>query len=206
MKSSRFGLLLAAAILCSGVSLLQAQVNPGGTPVRINGKVISFKNAELLVAASNGQVAVKVPDAATIRVEVPMKIADIKPGMYVASSSQKQSDGTFRASQINIFPEEQRGFSEGHKPQTSRPGNMMTNANVEKIDEVAVSEVKGRMLTLKYKDGEIKVFVPPNTPIVRREVADRQMLKPGATVNISATQSADGSLAASQITVNMEPM
>ena len=206
MKSARLGLFLPVLTLCWGISLLQAQVNPGGTPVRINGKVVSFKNQELLVAASNGQVAVKVPDAATIRVEVPVKIADIKPGMYVASSSQKQADGTFRASQINIFPEEQRGFSEGHRPQTSRPGNMMTNANVEKIDEVAVSEVKGRMLTLKYKDGEIKVFVPPNTPIVRREVADRQMLKPGATVNISATQSPDGSIAASQITVNMEPM
>ena len=158
------------------------------------------------MAASNGQVAVKVPDAATIRAEVPVKIADIKPGMYVASSSQKQSDGTFRASQINIFPEEQRGLLEGHRPQTSRPGNMMTNANVEKIEEVAVKEVKGPMLTLKYKDEEIKVFVPPNTPIVRREVADRQMLKPGATVNISATQSSDGSVAASQVTISVEPM
>jgi len=71
---------------------------------------------------------------------------------------------------------------------------------------VAVSEVKGRMLTLKYKDGEIKVFVPPNTPIVRREVADRQMLKPGTTVNISATQSAEGSVVASQVTISVEPM
>jgi len=38
----------------------------------------------------------------------------------------------------------------------------MTNANVESV----VSSVDGQTITVKYKDGEKKVIVPPNTPIV----------------------------------------
>jgi len=206
MKRSRLGLLLAAVILFSGVSLLQAQVNPGDTPVRINGKVISFKNQELLVAASNGQVLVKVHDATQIRGEVAVKLSDITTGTYLGTSAVKQPDGTFRASEVHIFAENERGLSEGHRPQSSRPGSTMTNANVEKVEDVAVQDVKGRMLTLKYKGGEVNVFVPPNTPIIRRAPGDRQMLKPGSAVDVRATQSADGSMAASQIAVNMGSM
>jgi len=42
----------------------------------------------------------------------------------------------------------------------------MTNANVEAVEDVAVENVKGRMLTLKYKGGEIKFLVPPDIPMV----------------------------------------
>jgi hypothetical protein len=38
----------------------------------------------------------------------------------------------------------------------------MTNANVDQV----VTAVDGQTLTLKYKDGEKKIFVPANTPIV----------------------------------------
>jgi hypothetical protein len=56
-------------------------------------------------------------------------------------------------------------------------------------------------MTLKYKGGEVKVFVPPDTPIVRRVLADRGVLKPGAEVLVQATHATDGSISASQITV-----
>jgi len=38
----------------------------------------------------------------------------------------------------------------------------MTNASVEQV----VTAVEGQTLTLKYKDGEKKIFVPAKAPIV----------------------------------------
>jgi hypothetical protein len=77
----------------------------------------------------------------------------------------------------------------------------MTNANVETVEDVAVQNVKGRMLTLKYKEGEIKVLVPEDTPVVKRVVGDRRLLTPGSTVSASGPQAEDGGIVASQITV-----
>jgi hypothetical protein len=118
--------------------------------------------------------------------------------MYVGAAATKQSDGTFLASQVNIFSEDQRGTGEGHYPLGQ---GTMTNANVERVEDVTVQNVKGRMLNLKYKGGEVNVLVPPNIPINKRVVGDRSLIKTGSEVSITATKDPDGSLAARQITV-----
>jgi len=64
-----------------------------------------------------------------------------------------------------------------------------------------VREVKGRLLKLTYKGGEVNVLVPPDIPVVKRLLGDRSLFKPGAEVTVTATQGADGTLTASQITV-----
>ena len=66
----------------------------------------------------------------------------------------------------------------------------MTNANVEQV----VSAVDGQMLTLKYKDGEKKIFVPASTPIVVYVPGEKSDLKPGAKVFIVAVKQPDGTL------------
>lgn len=205
MKFSRpiFLWLLVAVKVFMGTSLLEAQVSPTGKPVTIGGKITSFKNQELIVAAAGGEVRVKVADAATIRGEVAVKLSDITPGMYIGTGAQKQPDGTIRAVEVHIFSEDQRGTGEGHRPWTAGPNSTMTNANIEKVEQVAVQDVKGSILTLKYKDGEVKVFVPPDVPIVKRVPADREMLKAGVGVAIQATQSPDGTISASRITVGV---
>ena len=123
--------------------------------------------------------------------------------MYVGATAEKQPDGTFRASRLHVFSEDQRGAGEGHAPLSSAPqsGLTMTNANVETAEDVAVQDVKGRMLALKYKSGEVKVLVPAETVVVKRVMGDRSSLKPGAEVSANATRAPDGSLTASQITV-----
>ena len=67
--------------------------------------------------------------------------------------------------------------------------------------DVAVQNVKGRMLTLKYKGGEIKVVVPADTPVVKRIVGDRKLLTTGSTVSITGNRGGDGTVVASQVTV-----
>jgi len=146
MKFSRpiFLWLLPAVMVFMGTPLLEAQVSPTGKPVTIGGKITSFKNQELIVMAAGGEVRVKVPDAATIRGEVAVKLSDLTPGMYIGTVAQKQPDGTLRAVEVNIFSEEQRGVGEGHRPWTAGPNSTMTNANIEKVEQVEVQDANQR--------------------------------------------------------------
>jgi hypothetical protein len=57
----------------------------------------------------------------------------------------------------------------------------------------------GQVLTLKYKDGEKKIVVPPDAPIVTFVPGDRSLLKPGTAVFLSATPQADGKLMAGRV-------
>ena len=62
-----------------------------------------------------------------------------------------------------------RGANEGHYPWDLQPESLMTNAT---IADVASGPATGRVLLLKYKDGEKKVFVPKGVPIVTFLPAD----------------------------------
>jgi hypothetical protein len=193
--------LMIGLVLVIGNFPLPAQVNSPGSAIAIRGKITDSKSQELIVAANTGVISVKVPDSTVVRGETTIKFSDIAPGMYLGTTAEKQSDGTFLASEVHVFSEDQRGTGEGHRPSSSVPNSTMTNANVERVEDVAVQEVKGRLISLTYKGGAVKVFVPPNIPIVKRVLGDRAMLKPGAEVSIQSTRAADGSLTASQITV-----
>lgn len=179
-------------------SAVQAQ-----TRVSLNGKATSLTGQELVVETSSGPAAIKLNDKTVIRAEVPIKFSEITPGMYVGATAAKQPDGTFRASRLHVFSEDQRGTGEGHRPLSSASGSglTMTNANVETVEDVTVQNVQGRILLLKYKEGEIKVLVPADTLVVKRIIADSKWLKAGAELSITANRGNDSTMTATQITV-----
>ncbi len=191
-------LVLAFFLLSGFTHLANAQVESAGSPTNIPGKVVSLKGPELIVASANGDVKVAIGDKTVIRGEVPIKFSEITSGMFVGATATKQADGTFLASQVNIFSEDQRGTGEGHRPLGSAT---MTNANIERIEDVTVRDIKGRMMNLKYKGGEVNVLVPPDIPINKRVVGDRSLIKTGSEVSVTAIKDPDGSLSARQITV-----
>ena len=191
---------LALFLTIGYANLANAQPAPAASPTNVSGKVVSLKGPELIVGSPSGDAKITVSDKTVIRHEVAIKFSEIVSGMYVGATASKQPDGTFLASQVNVFSEDQRGTGEGHRPL----GNAtMTNANVERVDDVMVRDVKGRMLNLKYKDGEVKVLVPPDIPLAKRVVADRSVVKTGSEVSVNVTQETDGSLLARQITVRL---
>src|SRR5687768_3536340 len=194
---------IALVIGLSLAGIARAQTAPSASAVSVNGKISSITGSDITVMSNSGPVVVKFAGETVIRGEVPVKFSDIASGMYVGATAEKQPDGTFRASRLHIFSEDQRGTGEGHRPLSSAPqsGATMTNANVETVEDVAVQNVKGRMLTLKYKGGEIKVVVPADTPVVKRIIGDRRLLTPGSTVSASGPRAEDGAIVASQITV-----
>ncbi len=174
--------------------------------IAVRGKIASLTGQELIVSSANGDVKTILTDKTVIRAETPIKLSEISSGMYLGTTATKQADGTFLASEVHVFSEDQRGTGEGHRPLGSAPqsGATMTNANVEHVEDVEIKDIKGRLVSLKYKDGAVKVVVPPNIPLVKRVRSDRSALKNGVEVSLQGAQSPDGALAATQITVRAE--
>ena len=181
-------------------SLAQA---PQGKPVTIRGKIAAVEGQTLKVTTTGGEVSVRFPEDVRIGGVAAAQLSDITAGNYVGTTAVKQADGTLKALEVHIFPESARGTGEGHRPWDLQPGSTMTNANVEQVEQFVVEKIQGQMLTLKYKDGQQKIFIPPGTPIVRNVPADRALLKAGTGVYIPAIQSGDGTLTATRITVGV---
>jgi Domain of unknown function (DUF5666) len=192
--------------VAGGIGILLLASSPSNSQTdrtTIRGKITSLKGQELIVTSANGDVKTVLTEKTIIRTEVPIKVSEIGSGMYLGTTATKQADGTFLASEVHVFSEDQRGTGEGHRPLGSAPqsGATMTNANVEHVEDVAVKDIKGRLITLKYKGGEVKVLVPPDIQLVKRVVGDRSSLKSGAEIAVQGSQGSDGALAATQITV-----
>jgi hypothetical protein len=60
-------------------------------------------------------------------------------------------------------------------------------------------------MVVKYKDGEKKIVVPPDVPILRYEIGNKSDLKVGARFTVlAATGKPDGTLEASRINVGRD--
>jgi len=195
---------VAAVLLVSFLQLeLAYSQAPKDKPVTIRGKISAVDGQSLKVATTAGEVLVRITPDIRIGGVAAAQLSDISSGNYVGTTAVKQADGSLKALEVHIFPEASRGTGEGHRPWDLQPGSTMTNANVEKVEQVAVEKVQGQMLTLKYKDGEQRVFIPPGTPIVKNVPADRSLLKVGTGVYIPAERSEDGTITATRITVGV---
>jgi hypothetical protein len=96
-----------------------------------------------------------------------------------------QPDGSQKAIGLHIFMDAQRGVVPARfLPWDREPGSTMTNADIEST----VAGVDGQTLMVKYSEGEKKVIVPPNTPVVRFVPGNAGDLKSGAQIFIVAGQ------------------
>ena len=166
--------------------------------VRVSGTVEKLEGDTLMVKAPDG-ASLKITLKSNVEVVgvVKASIADIKAGSYIGSGAMPQADGTQKAIEVHIFAESQRGTGDGHRPWT-QPGSTMTNGAVGD----AVAGVDGPVVTVKYKGGEKKIVVGPDTPIVRYEAGDKSELKPGAKIRITnAVKKLDGTFEAGRISV-----
>ena len=188
----------AASLFLASAALAQAPANP---PVRVRATVEKLDGNKLMVKLNSGDAAtINLPDNVRVLGVEKTTIADVKVGNYIGISSMPQTDGTQKAIHVHIFPDAMRGVAEGHFPWDNRPGSMMTNAAVE----TTVAGNDGQTLTVKYKDGEKKVVVPPDAIIVKYVPGDKAQLTPGAKIFIAGAQKqADGSLNAANVSVGL---
>jgi uncharacterized protein Veg len=187
--------LTALTLFASVASAQQAKT------VRIRGTIEAVDGSMLTIKSREGtDMKVRMTDNVAVTGIAKIAKSDIKKGSYIGVSAMPEPDGTQKALAIHIFPEAMRGTGEGFRPWDLRPNSTMTNATVDQ----KVEANDGDTIVVKYKDGEKKVIVPPDTPIVTFVAAEKSELKPGAKVIIfGATKQEDGSLETNRVNVGM---
>ena len=189
---SRAFAAVSFALVCMALpASAQETVRIRGTIESVDGPVFVVKNRD------GAELKLTVTDKPLFVAIVKATMADIKPGMFVGSTGVTQEDGSQKAIEVHIFPESMRGTGEGHYDWDLKPQTKMTNANVEQT----VAGVDGQMLSVKYKDGEKKVLVTPETAVVTYVTGARDDLKPGIKIFVGAAKKQpDGTLQTPRIT------
>jgi hypothetical protein len=185
-----------AGLVLAVVTVSLAQQPP---TVRVRGTVEAVDGAILSVKARDGSdLKIKMADNVNVVALIKASLDDIKPGSFVGSTAMPEEDGHWKAVEVHIFPESMRGTGEGDRPYDYKPKSTMTNGTVGD----ALAKVDGSTLTLKYKEGEKKIDVTPETVIVMYAPGSKDELKSGAKIYIpAATKQEDGTLTAARINV-----
>jgi len=190
-----------AAIVAAGLGLITAsnawaQPSPG----RIRGQIEKADGGMLSVKTRDGgMLNVKLADDARVSALVKASLSDIKQDTFIGIAGMPQADGSIKAFSVHIFLPAQRGVvPDRHGPWDAKPESTMTNAVVGSM----VTGKDGETLTVKYKDGEKKVVVAPDTAIAAVAPGNKDELKPGAQIIIMASdKQADGSVLAKNLYV-----
>lgn len=185
----------------------------GDSAVNVRGAVASVSDSEVVVAAPTGNVTVKLMQPFQVYDREPATLADVKDNVFIGVTTVKQPDGSERATEIHIFPEELRGMGAGSRMMTQNAGggagNRMTNGAVSnsrmtngtaapsRMSNGNVSAANGSTLEVQFPGGSQKVTVPPNTRVTEIKQTSK-MLSVGDQAVILATKNADGSLSANR--------
>jgi outer membrane lipoprotein SlyB len=187
-----------AAICLLAAATTSAQNAP---PTRVRGTIASINGQDLVVKSRDGAnvTIMLAPDYAVTAV-VKADMSDITVGKFVGIAALPQGSEPERALEVLIFPDSARGSGEGHYAWDLMPESTMTNATVAE----SVDKVDGRTLTLKHKDGETRIAVPKDVPIVTFAPGDRALLMAEAGVMVPAVKQPDGTMTASRILVGKD--
>jgi hypothetical protein len=198
-RSSLIRPLLAVAMVAASTIHAIAQQPP--SPSRVRGTVEAVEGDVLAVKSRSGE-DVRLQMTLDIRIVGIIRIAlsDIKVGSFIGTTTVPGPDGVQNALEVHVFPENMRGTGEGSRPYDLRPNSSMTNATVAE----SVVGNDGHTLLIKYKDGEKKVLVSAETPVVTYVPGDKSDLKPGAKVIAFMRKLPDGTLETNRVSVGRD--
>jgi hypothetical protein len=191
--------LVAVAMVAASTLYAIAQQPP--TPSRVRG-TIEGVDGDVLSVKSRGGEDVKLHMTSDVHVVGITKISlsDIKVGSFIGTTTVPGPDGSQNAVEVHVFPEAMRGTGEGSRPYDLRPNSTMTNATVDQ----SVVGNDGHTLLIKYKDGEKKVLMSAETPVVTYVPADKSDLKAGAKVIAFMKKLPDGSFETNRVSVGRD--
>jgi hypothetical protein len=191
--------LIAVAMVAASVLGAIAQQPP--TPTRVRGSIEGVDGDVLSVRSRSGE-HVKLHMTADMKVVgiVRISLGDIKPGSFIGTTTVPSADGKQNAVEVHVFPEDMRGTGEGSRPYDLKPNSTMTNATVAE----QVTGTDGQTLLIKYKDGEKKVTVGPDTPVVTYVPGGKSDLTPDAKIIAFIKQLPDGSFETNRVSVGRD--
>jgi hypothetical protein len=181
-------------------SSLAAIAQQPPTPSRVRGTIEAVDGDMLAVKSRSGEdYRLHVSSDTKVIGLTKISLSDIKVGSFIGTTTVPGPDGGANAIEVHVFPEDMRGTGEGSRPFDLRPNSTMTNATVAE----SVTGNDGHTLLVKYKDGEKKVVVSPDTPVVTYVPADKSELKAGAKIIAFFKKLPDGSFEANRISVGL---
>ena len=191
--------LVAAAMVVASALCAIAQQPP--TPTRVRG-IIEGVDGDVLMVKSRSGEDVKLHMTGDIKVAgiIRISLADIKLGSFIGTTTVPGADGRQNAVEVHVFPENLRGTGEGSRPYDLKPNSTMTNATVA---ETVVAN-NGQTLMIKYKDGEKKVTIGPDTPVVTYVPGEKSDLAAGPKIIAFIKQLPDGSFESNRISVGRD--
>ncbi|TGD96497.1 metal ABC transporter permease [Methylobacterium nonmethylotrophicum] len=204
------GTLAASIKLAIGVALAAPQVERlRGTIERVEGDAVTIRTR------AGATETIRLVPGTRVALLAPASLDQVRDGSFIGTAAKagpKPGDPPV-ALEVLIFPEALRGTGEGHGQWDRLPDGAgsfpvettMTNGTVKAQGPETLVETTmtngtvagaagagaGRTITVSYKGQSLAVAVPPGTPIVTLEPADRAALVPGAKVFASATRDGD---------------
>jgi hypothetical protein len=167
---------------------------PAFAQPHIRGTLTAAKDGTISVqTAKGGTESIKLANDADLFLVTTADMSTIQAGKFVGITSVEQ-DGKRVAREVHVFDESLRGLAEGHYPWDleSKP-NMMTNANIAKIEQVGTD----RVVRLNYSRGEQTIAIPTSATVVAFGKAPADQLAVGRKVFVVMKK--DGSEAAAVV-------
>lgn len=189
-----------ALVAAFGAAVVTAQAQQAG---RIRGEIAKADGPMMSLKTRDGAMLdVKLADDVRVGALVKASLADIKADSFIGIAGIPEADGSIKAYSIHIFLPAQRGVvPDRHGSWDGRPNSTMTNGYVENV----VTAKDGETLMVKYKDGEKKILVTPETVIAAVAPGKKEELKAGTPIIIMASEKqADGSVLAKNIYVGRD--
>jgi hypothetical protein len=178
------------------------------SPVR--GTLLSVSDSDLTVTTATGDVHVAIAPPLHVFSRVTSDLSHVTAKTFVGVTSEKEADGSQRATEIHIFPEELRGTGEGSYLMT-QPGahdssrSTMTNGTVQaspkaggppRMTNGTIAANDAGKLTVDYHGGSQTITIPPGVSVTAMEAVTAK-LTPGVKVVVLAKKQADGTMKAS---------
>lgn len=183
-------LALLILVFFSSLAIAQAPTRVRGTITALEGDVLSVKSRDAK------DVKIHLTSDAQVVTTKKATMADFKPGSYVGVTSLKGPDGRLVAKRVHALGPQ---VPAGHMAWDSIPDSLMTNATMESSAQVS----GGNELRLKYKDGEQKILVTPETEFFTFVPGSRADLKPGETI-FTGARNEGGKLVTQRISVSKD--
>ncbi len=181
---------LAVVLLALASSTVLAQAN-----VRVRGTISEVSGDALKVKSRDGRdINLHLTPDATVATAKAMKLSDIKEGTYVGVTSVNQG-GKLVAKEVHLIPPT---APSGHMPWDLVPNSSMTNGSLRAGGKAG----GGNEIMVKYKDGEQKILVTPETQIVGFDPGSRADLKKGETIFTIARVEGDGKFMTQRVAVS----